>query len=217
MITEIDFVTCGIKPKGELFLRASEILLNFKKLKAKLSQRKNSLSEVTFRLIKIYVWRHEFIFKLNKVDTENWITKVKVWNLMTCGGMQGSLRDAFEFKGEIEKAAIDSEPYAIASKIIHEYETYCSHIIAIEKYKNTQAKIINSNRKIYLAILEKRDGLFCQCCGSVQNLVVDHIEPSSLGGKTEIENLQLLCRSCNSRKGNRPMSYLQRRRNRFDP
>ena len=47
----------------------------------------------------------------------------------------------------------------------------------------------------------KRDGYQCQHCGSADDLSVDHIHPESKGGKLEIDNLQTLCRSCNSKKG----------------
>lgn len=46
-----------------------------------------------------------------------------------------------------------------------------------------------------------RDGIRCVRCGSEDNLHVDHIDPWSKGGKTVLENLQTLCRPCNSRKG----------------
>lgn len=36
-----------------------------------------------------------------------------------------------------------------------------------------------------------------------EELTVDHIKPWSLGGPTEISNAQLLCRPCNSAKGNK--------------
>ena len=41
----------------------------------------------------------------------------------------------------------------------------------------------------------------CAKCGSSQNLEIDHIIPIFLGGSSEIENLQVLCFSCNRTKG----------------
>lgn len=49
----------------------------------------------------------------------------------------------------------------------------------------------------------ERDNFTCQICGSRQYLTIDHIIPESKGGKTERDNLQTLCKPCNSKKGNR--------------
>jgi hypothetical protein len=49
----------------------------------------------------------------------------------------------------------------------------------------------------------ERDGFRCLTCGSRESLTLDHIHPFSLGGPDTVDNLQTLCRPCNSRKGAR--------------
>jgi hypothetical protein len=44
-----------------------------------------------------------------------------------------------------------------------------------------------------------RDGHRCTLCGSKHALEVDHIIPRAKGGPDSLENLRLLCRSCNQR------------------
>ena len=54
----------------------------------------------------------------------------------------------------------------------------------------------------------------CNGCGLkfvVRNLTVDHIKPFSKGGTERLTNLQLLCNSCNSMKGNGTMAQLKKR------
>lgn len=48
-----------------------------------------------------------------------------------------------------------------------------------------------------------RDGFRCVRCGSEDNPTADHIYPRSKGGYTELDNLQTLCGSCNSSKGDK--------------
>ena len=58
-------------------------------------------------------------------------------------------------------------------------------------------------RWIRQALLRKQRHT-CQLCGVnsvVSQIEIDHIIPIALGGTNRFENLQLLCRRCNRRKG----------------
>jgi len=56
--------------------------------------------------------------------------------------------------------------------------------------------------KLRTAVFE-RDEYTCKMCGSREHLHADHIIPEIKGGLAVMENLQTLCRSCNSSKGAR--------------
>jgi len=48
----------------------------------------------------------------------------------------------------------------------------------------------------------------CLCCGEkFDGLAADHIQPLSMGGPNSIDNIQPLCRSCNSKKGAKTIDY----------
>jgi 5-methylcytosine-specific restriction endonuclease McrA len=63
----------------------------------------------------------------------------------------------------------------------------------VERYVQTGVK----------AQVWQRDKGKCRNCGGNYALQLDHIKPFSLGGTTSVDNLQLLCRNCNQRKGAR--------------
>ena len=48
----------------------------------------------------------------------------------------------------------------------------------------------------------KRDGYSCQICGTDEGeMHVDHVIPRKVGGDNSMDNLRVLCKSCNLRKG----------------
>ena len=58
------------------------------------------------------------------------------------------------------------------------------------------------SRKIRSMILKKYN-YKCIKCGSTENLTLDHIKPFSRNGTDDENNLQILCKKCNSKKGSR--------------
>jgi hypothetical protein len=59
-----------------------------------------------------------------------------------------------------------------------------------------------------LQALIERDGPTCVWCGRAPwhtDLTAEHIVPRSRGGRTSPENLTVACRSCNKRRGTKPV------------
>ena len=87
---------------------------------------------------------------------------------------------------------------------------------AAAKYRKTEKGVMA--RKVTKALRRSVSGSFtrddlvnrfaqygnkCAHCGSAEHITVDHIVPISRGGTNHIDNIQPLCKSCNSRKGAR--------------
>lgn len=90
------------------------------------------------------------------------------------------------------------------------------------KSSNVRASMMNRSKKIGVKfeidieeireMLYKAYGSSCKYCGRqlvLKNLVFDHIIPISHGGESTKENIQIICRVCNSIKGSLTESELQ--------
>jgi 5-methylcytosine-specific restriction endonuclease McrA len=78
-----------------------------------------------------------------------------------------------------------------------------------EAWRNAlKSKPEGHRRHISIAVrhaVMQRDGHRCVECQATTSLALDHIIPYSAGGEDTVENLRVLCKSCNSRKGARPL------------
>lgn len=69
---------------------------------------------------------------------------------------------------------------------------------------NARAKNNGDNNKITsddLELIYKRDSGKCKYCGAKDNIVFDHVVSYYRGGTNTVDNMQLLCRTCNMEKG----------------
>ncbi len=68
--------------------------------------------------------------------------------------------------------------------------------------RRPEANLAISDKALRKRIFE-RDGSTCRQCGATENLALDHIVSVLIGGGDDDDNLQVLCKSCNSKKGAR--------------
>lgn len=120
------------------------------------------------------------------------------------------IRNMIEQGKEVDTRALakifDSSPVAIKNDL----STIISGSPAYKKKlttgQNTRARKLNVvgllNESEWGKVL-RRHGYKCAICGNLENLSIDHIVPVSKGGTNTRDNIQPLCKSCNSRKGNR--------------
>lgn len=91
------------------------------------------------------------------------------------------------------------------SYIINEALKECEANDVCEPTDSKQDTRFPLNSSIRKLIFE-RDFYRCINCGTHKSLSIDHIVPVSKGGGNEIKNLQTLCTTCNSSKGNKSMT-----------
>lgn len=69
-------------------------------------------------------------------------------------------------------------------------------------YEKARGKWDSLRSKITPLVFEEH-GEHCQECGTTESLTIDHVIPLRKGGTSDLDNLQPLCKSCNSSKGTR--------------
>lgn len=69
--------------------------------------------------------------------------------------------------------------------------------------KDAQRGFTPEQRRMIWSSTKERTCQNCQCELTWDDFTIDHINPHSKGGRSELANAALLCRRCNSSKGNR--------------
>lgn len=67
--------------------------------------------------------------------------------------------------------------------------------------KRRERAILKRNYRSWHADLIEAAGKRCANCGADDDLVLDHVLPIAKGGRSTLDNLQLLCAECNRIKG----------------
>jgi HNH endonuclease len=196
MDAEIDFINFGVLPNEALLAKVNEVLKD----------------------IHLYadIDRQSALFFLPRVPTDPLIDSFRllvgykrIWrrrrggSFFRASSVDNPMQALLQSRTAVEAAAVDSVLCQTALEIIQEHDTYFWHREQVNKHKAVQRRILGRNYDKFFDALVFRDGKRCTDCQSKRKkLLIDHIRPVSLGGLTELINLQLLCFSCNSKKGN---------------
>lgn len=96
----------------------------------------------------------------------------------------------------------------VAKKRIKKWKSENKESVIISRQKHRSAKKSNGSftKQEWLDLCNKYENK-CLCCGSENDLSVDHIVPLSVGGTNYIDNIQPLCFRCNSKKRAKTIDY----------
>jgi 5-methylcytosine-specific restriction endonuclease McrA len=113
-----------------------------------------------------------------------------------------------------------------AERIVHDQEYHAAHLAQGAAYARMWRKAHPEMKRAQRIIRRTRErgnggkyvvadwlalcdawGNKCLRCGTTERLTCDHIIPVSLGGTSNLSNLQLLCMPCNNKKKLRTTDY----------
>lgn len=92
---------------------------------------------------------------------------------------------------------------------LYPYSYLCKNVYDKKTKKKKQVVVKYLGKLKDIGVINKKDIVFDKCkrCSATQNLVIDHIKPLSKGGMNVLENIQVLCRICNLKKGQKSTRF----------
>ena len=195
-MSEPDFINFRLDANEELFQRVQDILLDIRANSPSAIQNaiwsgRNATDPITDSTRLLYYYHRQ------------WRPNRKL-GFFYAGCISNPLLALIRNKADVDDAAIESFVCRTALEIVNEFMTCLWHHHEAQKQKLVQRRIVDGNRAKFFRALVLRDGKHCADCESKRKeLVIDHINPVSRGGLTELINLQLLCNGCNRKKGNK--------------
>jgi 5-methylcytosine-specific restriction endonuclease McrA len=154
-------------------------------------------------------WRRN---DMNILSQKN-CTKCKKWKFMIEFGKDASRKDGLKDKCRQCSNEIQREWYKKNPDKVRKYN---------RKWRNENKDKNREYEHAYRAKAAGGDGRFtdkewrdlcnkynnrCLCCGEAKPLTADHVIAVTKGGTSNIDNIQPLCRSCNSKKHTKEIDY----------
>ena len=102
---------------------------------------------------------------------------------------------------------LDLETISYCNAVVKRYvKNHIAYLEILHQKPRKEAQKVLSNKAIRKAVFQMH-GEKCLCCGTTENLTIDHVVPVSKGGPNTLSNFQPLCKPCNSRKGTQVIDY----------
>jgi DNA-directed RNA polymerase subunit RPC12/RpoP len=131
------------------------------------------------------------------------ITKVDIYQCDWCGKEINEMWPRLEKKND-KHICLDC-PFNMIKEILDCESIKWPYLFWIKEIEKLYFSNLRRRRKMIDLVLRKeilrKYKFICQTCGSERDLSIDHIKPVCLGGTDNPNNLTVLCRSCNSKKG----------------